>query len=40
MSDHIKRFLNRARANVKSNNPLLHQIKEKFPIAFNLAVFL
>ena len=40
ISDHIKRFLNRARANVKSNNPLLHQIKEKFPIAFNLAVFL
>lgn len=38
--DHIKRFINRSKANVESKNPLLSQIKSKFPIEFNLAIFL
>ena len=40
ISEHIKRFINRSKANVISNNPLLSQIKTKFPIEFNLAIFL
>lgn len=38
--DHIKRFINRSKANIESKNPLLSQIKSKFPIEFNLAIFL
>lgn len=35
---HIKRFINRSNANVESSNPLLDQIKVKFPLEFNLAI--
>ncbi|MGL4912963.1 MAG: BglG family transcription antiterminator [Romboutsia sp.] len=38
--EHIKRFINRSKANVTSSNPLLDQIKSKFTIEFNLAIFL
>lgn len=37
---HIKRFIKRSKANVDSNNPLLNQIKAKFPLEFNLAIFI
>ena len=37
---HLKRFINRSKANVALNNPLLSQIKSKFPLEFNLAIFL
>lgn len=40
ISEHIKRFINRSKANIISKNPLLSQIKSKFPIEFNLAIFL
>lgn len=34
---HIKIFINRFRAGIKSKNPLLNQIKSKFPMETNLA---
>lgn len=34
---HIKIFINRFRAGIKSNNPLIDQIKSKFPMETNLA---
>lgn len=37
---HLKSFINRSRANVALNNPLLYQIKSKFPLELNLAIFL
>ena len=40
MFEHLKRFINRSKANVVSKNPLLSQIKSRFPIEFNLAIFL